>query len=93
MTKDTLLYALEAERLKTSSEGITVPDDRDATVLVAGPGEIIQIGKVVRIEPRESALCLETGKGERFWFTYDLVLGIQLRSAKLAKEQAAGFGR
>lgn len=93
MTKDTLLYALEAERLKTANEGILVPEERDATVLVAGPGEIMQIGKVVRFEPRDAALCLETAKGERFWFTYDLILGVQLRSAKLAKEQAAGFGR
>lgn len=93
MTKDTLLLALEAERLKTSGENITVPEERDATFIVGGPSEMIQIGKVVRIEARDSVLCLETAKGERFWFTYDLVLGLQLRSAKSAKEQGAGFAR
>ena len=93
MTKETLLFALDAERLKASGESITVPEDRDATFIVGGPGETIQIGKVVRIEPRSSALCLETAKGERFWFSYDLVLGLQLRSAKSAKEQSAGFSR
>ena len=36
---------------------------------------------------------LETNKGERYWFTYDLVLGVRFHSAKLAKEQTAGFGR
>jgi hypothetical protein len=93
MTKDTLLLALDAERMKLAGESITVPEERDATFIVGGPGETIQIGKVVRIEPRDSVLCLETAKGERFWFTYDLVLGLQLRSAKTAKEHSAGFSR
>ena len=93
MTKESLLYALDAERLKTAGESITVPEERDATFIVGGPGETIQIAKVVRIETRDLALCLETAKGERFWFTYDLVLGLQLRSAKSAKDSAAGFNR
>jgi hypothetical protein len=95
MTKDTLLQALQAERIETGKDdgSITVPEERDATVLIAGPGEIVQVGKVVRMEARESALCLETAKGERFWFTYDLILGLQLRAARLTKEQPAGFGR
>jgi len=94
MTKDTLLFALDAEHLKIASgESITVPEERDATFIVGGPGETIQIAKVVRIELRESALCLETAKGERFWFTYDLLLGLQLRSAKTARDSSAGFSR
>jgi hypothetical protein len=93
MTKETLLSALEAERLKPGSDGIVVPEDRDATFMVAGPSEIIQVSRVVKIEPRDTSLCLETSKAERYWFTYDLVLGVRLRSAKLAKEAAAGFAR
>jgi hypothetical protein len=93
MTKDTLLLALDAERLKTTAETITVPEERDATFIIGGPGETIHIGKVVRIEVRDSVMCLETAKGERSWFTYDLVLGLQVRSAKSAKEQGAGFAR
>jgi hypothetical protein len=95
MTKDTLIHVLQAERIDTGDGGgaITVPEEREATVLVAGPGEIMQVGKVACLEARESALCIETTKGERFWFTYDLVLGLQLRSGRLAKEQPAGFGR
>ena len=93
MTKESLLSTLEAERLKAGSDGITVPEDRDATFMVAGPGETIQIGKVVKVEARDTTLCLETIKGERYWFTYDLVLGVRFRSAKLAKEPTTGFGR
>jgi hypothetical protein len=93
MTKDTLLLALGAERLANAGDSISVPEERDATFIMAGSGETIQIGKVVKIELRDAALCLETSKGERFWLGYDLVLGLQLRSAKTANEHAAGFAR
>jgi hypothetical protein len=93
MTKETLLLALEAERFKTGTDGIKIPEDRDATLLVASPGETIQVGKISRLELRESALCAENAKGERFWFAYDVILGLRLRSAQLAKDHAAGFGR
>ena len=93
MTKETLLAALETERLKPGNDGFAVPEDRDATFLISAPGETVQVGRVVKIEARETSLCLETSKGERFWFTYDLVLGVRLRNAKLAKDLAPGFGR
>ncbi len=93
MTKQTLLSVLEAERLKVGSDGIAVPEDRDATFMLAGPGETIQVSRVVKIEAREDSLCLETAKAERYWFSYDLVLGVRLRTAKTAKAQTAGFGR
>jgi hypothetical protein len=93
MTKETLLFAFQNERLKVATDCFTVPEDRDATFMVAGTGETIQIGKVVKIEMRESALCLETGKGERYWFSYDLILGVRLRSAQNAKDHTTGFTR
>ena len=93
MTKETLVSVLEAERLKPGNDVIAVPEDRDATFMVASPGETIQVSKVVKIEARDTSLCLENNKGERYWFTYDLVLGVRFRSAKLAKDQTAGFGR
>ena len=93
MTKDTLLLALGAEQLANVGNSIAVPEERDATLIVAGSGETIQVGKVVKIEPRDSVLCVETAKGERFWLTYDLVLGLQLRSAKTSNGHGAGFAR
>jgi hypothetical protein len=93
MTKETLLAALEAERLKVSGDSVAVPEDRDATFMVVSPGETIQVNRVVKVEAHDASLCLETAKGERFWFTYDVVLGARFRSAKMAKQHAAGFGR
>jgi hypothetical protein len=93
MTKETLLYALGAEGLKVASDSVAIPDDRDASFLVSGPGETIQVGKVIKIELRDSALCLETTKSERFWFTYDLLLGMRIRAAQDTKDHGAGFSR
>jgi hypothetical protein len=93
MTKETLLNALGAEGLQATSDVVSIPDERDASFIVAGPGETIQVGKVIKIELRDSALCLETTKGERFWFTYDLLLGLRLTTAQTAKDRATGFGR
>jgi hypothetical protein len=93
MTKETLLLALEAERLKVGADGIAIPEDRDATFIVAASGETLQIGKIVKIDLRESSFCLETSKAERYWLTYDLVLGIRVRPAQAGREHTAGFGR
>ena len=93
MTKEALLSALEIEGLKVGSDGVAIPDERDASFIVAGPGETIQVGKVIKIDVRESALCLETTKGERYWFTYDLLLGLRVLAAKTAKNHTTGFGR
>ena len=44
-------------------------------------------------ELRDSVLCLETTKGERFWFTYDLLLGMRVRAAQDTKDHGPGFSR
>ncbi len=93
MTKETLLFTLEAERLKSANDVVSIPEDRDATFLVAAQGETLQVGRVVKVEARDGAICLETAKGERYWFTYDLLLGVRFQSAKNAKERSAGFGK
>ncbi|HEX7508291.1 MAG TPA: hypothetical protein VF550_16065 [Polyangia bacterium] len=93
MTKETLLYALGAEGLKVANDGVAIPDERDASFLVSAPGETIQVGKVIKLELRDRALCLETNKGERYWFSYDLVLGMRVRAVAETKAHGAGFAR
>ena len=95
MTKETLVQALQAEGLKVANDSVSIPEARDATFMVAGPGETVQVAKVTKVELRESAICFETAKSERYWFTYDLVLGLRIRGAEAAKErkERAGFSR
>jgi hypothetical protein len=92
MTKDTLVMACEAEGLKGTAEGFAIAEERDATFLVGAPGELLMVGKVVKVELRDKYLCLHTAKNERFVFTYDLVLGLRFMAAKQGKD-AVGFSR
>jgi len=93
MTKETLLSALGVEGLKVGNNSVVIPDERDTSFIVGGPGETIQVGRVVKIELRDGAICLETTKGERFWFTYDLLLGMRIRAAEDTKAHGTGFSR
>src|SRR5450631_3074360 len=62
MTKETLVQALQAEGLKVANDSVSIPESRDASFMVAGPGETVQVAKVTKVELRESAICLETAK-------------------------------
>ena len=95
MTKETLVQVLQAEGLKVANDGVSIPEPRDASFMVAGPGETVQVAKVTRVELRETAICFETAKSERYWFSYDLVLGLRVRGAEASKErkERAGFSR
>jgi len=93
MTKDTLLQILKSENLNIAGDSVTVPEDREATLFISGSGETIQVPKVVKLEISDDCLCLQTAKDDRFWFTYELLLGLRLLPAKQAKERAAGFSR
>ena len=93
MTKDTIIAALSAEGLQPSQDSFTIPDDREAIFLVAAPGDVIPVNKVVRVELRDKYLCLCTVKDEHFCFTYDLILGLRLLAAKSGKDRVAGFAK
>jgi hypothetical protein len=92
MTKDTIVLVCEAEGLKANADALAIPEERDATFLIGAPGEILTVGKIAKIELRDKYLCLQTAKQERFFFTYDLVLGLRLTPPKPTKDQL-GFGR
>lgn len=92
MTKDTLMQILKTEKLAVDGAVVTVPEDREATLFISGTGETIQVPKVVRLDVGDSCVCLQTAKDERYWFTYELVLGVRLLPAKASKERTAGFG-
>lgn len=93
MTKDTISAALSAEGLTPSQDTFTLPEEREAIFLVAAPGDVMPVNKVVRVELRDKVLCLHTVKNEHFWFTYDLILGLRVLAAKLGKERLAGFAK
>ncbi len=90
MTREVLALALEAEGIKPEKQSYAIAEDRDATALIGGTGEFLSIDRVVRVEARDKYVLFETGKRERFFFPYEVVLGLKLLAGK---ERAAGFGR
>jgi hypothetical protein len=93
MTKDTIAAALSAEGLQVNQDAFTIPEEREAIFLVAAPGDVMQMNKIIRVELREKVLSLQTVKDEHFWFTYDLVLGLRLLAAQPGKDRVAGFAK
>jgi hypothetical protein len=94
MTREIITAALEAEGLKTSSQGFSIPEDREAACLVSAPGEVLSVSKIVVADLRDKYIYLQTSKDERFFFAYEDVLGLRLLGSKsTAKERSAGFSR
>ena len=94
MTREIISAALEAEGIKASGQGFSIPEDREATVLVSAPGDMLSVGKVVQADLREKYLYLQTSKDERYFFAYEDVLGLKLLGkTSSAKERSAGFSR
>ena len=93
MTREILALALESEGLQAGNQGYAVPENREATVLVASPGDLFPIERVSRVELREKLVVLENAKHERFYFAYESVLGLRLVASAAARDRAAGFGR
>ena len=93
MTREILVLALEAEGLQAGNQGYAVPENREATIFIASPGDVFPIERVSRVELRDKLILLENTKRERFYFSYEDVLGMRLVASAAARERAAGFGR
>jgi hypothetical protein len=95
MTREILAQALETEGLQAASHGFSIPENREATVFLAIPGDLFPVERVVRIELRDKVVMLENVKHERFLFGYDQVVGLRLITSAAAKDRVPGpgFGR
>ena len=90
MTREILVLALEAEGIKPEKQTYAIAEDRDATALIGGTGEFMSIDRVVQVDLRDKYVLFETSKRERFFFPYEVVIGLKLLAKK---ERTAGFGR
>jgi hypothetical protein len=91
MTREIIVSILEGEGLEGKGGSFKIGEEREATCYVSAPGELLAIGRVVRVELKEQYLTLSTAKDERFAFAYQDVLGFKLAAATHQKERSAGF--
>jgi hypothetical protein len=93
MTREIIVSILEAEGAQSNAGALLIREDREATCFVSTPGDLMHVGRIVRIELKDKYLTLQNAKDERFAFAYDDVLGFKIAAAATAKDRSAGFGR
>jgi hypothetical protein len=93
MTRESITAALEGEGFGAAAQGYTIPETREATCLVAAPGDVFSVDRILRIDLKEKFVLLETTRREKFFFAYEDILGLKMLAAPNAKERVAGFGR
>jgi hypothetical protein len=93
MTREIITHVLESEGLKPGAHGYSIAEEREATCLVAAPGEVYTVTRVVVLELRDKYVFLQTSKDERFFFAYEAVLGIRILGRSQTRDRSAGFGR
>ena len=91
MTREIIVSILEGEGAEGKGGTFKIGEEREATCFVATPGELLAIGRVIKIELKDAYLALLTAKDERFAFGYQDVLGFKLAAAAQHKERSAGF--
>jgi hypothetical protein len=94
MTREIILSILEGEGATDAKGGaLSLREDRDVTAFVSAPGEVLNVGRIVRVELKDKFVALQTAKDERFAFAYEDLLGFKFTAAATAKDRSAGFGR
>ncbi len=93
MTREIIVNILEGEGAEAKAGSFKIPEAREATCFISNPGELLAIGRVVKIDLKDLFLTITTAKDERFAFAYEDVLGFKLAAPALAKDRSAGFTR
>jgi hypothetical protein len=93
MTREIMLSILESEGADSKGGALSFREDREITVFVSAPGELLNVARVVRFEPKDKFATLQTAKDERFAFAYEDILGFKFAAAANVKDRSAGFGR
>jgi hypothetical protein len=93
MTREIITAALEAEGFKASGQAFNIPEDREATILVSTPGDVLSVAKITVADLKEKFLYLQTSKDEHYYFAYEDILGLRLHGKASVRDRSAGFGR
>ena len=91
MTREIIISILEGEGVDGKGGAFKIGEEREATCFISTPGELMAIGRVIRLELKEQYVSLSTAKDERFLFAYADVMGFKLAAPAQHKERSAGF--
>lgn len=89
--KDLLLRCAHTRKEGTS---YLIPQETEATLFVALPGETLTIPRIARLEIGDATVVVETTKGETFALLCDDIHVVKVDRAESGrKERGAGFGK
>ena len=93
MKTDVLSSILDGQKGVRRDGASYVLDDRiSATVFAGTAGELITVPRVVRIDLAKEIVTLQTSKGERFFFPYEIVVGLKLEETEERMRPGGGAG-
>jgi hypothetical protein len=93
MTREIIVSILQGEGAETKAGALVLREDREASCFVSAPGELLAVGRIIRVELKDTYLALQTAKDERFVFAFADILGFKFTAATNPKDRSAGFGR
>jgi hypothetical protein len=91
MTREIIVSILEGEGAEGRGGSFKIGEEREATCFISTPGELLAIGRVLKVDLKDQYVALSTAKDERFVFSYQDVLGFKLAAPAQHKERSAGF--
>ena len=91
MTREIIVNILEGEGAEGKGGAFKIPEAREATCFISTPGELMAIGRVIRLELKDQYVSLSTAKDERFLFAYADLMGFKLAAPAQHNERSAGF--
>ena len=93
MKTDVLSSILDGQKGVRRDGASYVFDDRtSATVFAGTAGELITVPRVVRIDLAKEMVTLLTSKSERFFFPYEVVIGLKLEESEERARSGGGAG-
>jgi len=91
MKTDVLASILDGQKgVRRDGGAYLIEEHASATVFAGAGSEVITVPRITRFDLGREIVALTTSKGERFFFPYELVLGLKLEESEEAGRRPPG---
>ena len=93
MKTDVLAAILDGQKgVRRDGHAYVLDESLHATVFAGASAELVSVPRVARFELAKEYCVLATTKGERFFFPYEVILGLKLEESEERKRSPGGAG-
>ncbi len=95
MTKDTIVAVLESEGIsaKGGAKAFELAEGRGLDCFIRSANDLLTVTRIYRVALQEKFVSFENRKGDRFFFSYDDIVGFRSGAEEGGKDRSAGFFR